>query len=1242
MNPLLSTTSIQAFLLTFPSKIRRRGKHYFTDGAVLEVSCLETDRRFGAVVRGSDDYDVAVDFDPVTQAWSAQCTCAMGVECKHIYAAMLALESNASQLAAAPLPAKKGGRKKKTTTVSLAEQKPEPQPVETPLCLALRQALGRNLDRTEVALVQSVQWLHQEARAGRTLRAEHLRILAPTLQDYSWAPLTLWRTFPKNDLELWSYCAWELRRRNVPIPRLLQPVTDFSLIETEMRAWQREQEIEKWHSELAKASSDLPPQSDPVDLRLMIWPDVARLQWKERPEADFKDLKQTHFRRLGEAAQAGTLVLGEEAERLWHALFKPYDYYTPCNLEYTRSDAARLLSRILRLPQLGERLVTKDGVPLAVPAEPLSYRLDAPEDESGDYRVTLSLPDGSDAPPVLLAVPGHPALYLTEQALFRGPTPHGFEMRQPLRIPAPAFETRAGLEFLNRIQLSPPPRLAARTRLVKAQVKIFCDLKPTYPGSESHAIFIRVVSELEGSAAEHYGSWGWFVPPEHKPGKADKKRSDDGLIPVMDRSAQRHFPILLESLGAKWDNCQSRWRVRLTKNFPEVFVPWLDSQPPDVEIYLDRELATLREAPVSGTVRLDVEEAAVDWFDLKVALQVSDLTLNADELKLLLNARGRFVRLGKKGWRRLQFDLTPEDDERLARLGLNPRDFTAEPQRLHALQLADEAARKFLPEQQAETIHRRASELKTRVTPAVPETIHAQLRPYQLEGFHFLAYLAANRFGGVLADDMGLGKTVQTLTWLAWLRQEVRAELQRVEQAARTESAADTSVGGFGTEARVASADSLSHGSSIRVSDEAPAGEASLPSRPAPLPSLVVCPKSVMDNWRAEAQRFCSGLRVHLWQGDDIAALESVRGEADLIVLNYAQLRALSPGITQCRWQVVILDEAQYIKNPDSQTAQTARSLQAEYRLALTGTPIENRLLDLWSILAFAMPGVLGNRAQFTRHYNQQDDPFARRRLAARVRPFLLRRTKGQVAQDLPDRVEEDLICEMEGEQKILYRAEFKRAQQLLLNVQTQKELNEQRFHFLTSLLRLRQICCHPALVDSQLENQESAKLSALIDMLEPLVEEGHKVLVFSQFVGMLDILRTALKQRDWPYFYLAGDTENRGELVADFQKSAGAAVFLISLKAGGFGLNLTAASYVVLFDPWWNPAVEMQAIDRTHRIGQTSKVIAYRLLIKDSIEQKIRQLQKSKAALAEDVLGEERFAQSLTLDDLRFLFGDQ
>jgi SNF2 family DNA or RNA helicase len=574
----------------------------------------------------------------------------------------------------------------------------------------------------------------------------------------------------------------------------------------------------------------------------------------------------------------------------------------------------------------------------------------------------------------------------------------------------------------------------------------------------------------------------------------------------------------------------------------------------------------------------------VDWFDLKVVLNVTDTELTPDELNLLLNARGKFVRLGNKGWRRLEYNISEDDDARLAKLGLNANDFSAEPQRLHALQLADEAAQRFLPEEQVAEIRRRADEIQTRVTPPVPAAINATLRPYQLEGFHFLAYLSANRFGGILADDMGLGKTLQTLTWLAWLRaQESNANRK----------------------------------------------------------TLVVCPKSVTDNWQAEAVRFMPSLRVHIFRTNNGMSVADAIAAADVLVLNYAQLRLFEEELGRMEWMATILDEGQYIKNPDSQTARAARALKADHRIVLTGTPIENRLLDLWSLMAFTMPGVLGNRARFAKHFDNSGDPLARRRLSARVRPFLLRRTKSQVARELPDRIEEDLHCEMEGVQETLYRAELKRAQQMLLKVKTNADLDRERFNFLTSLLRLRQICCHPALVDNGKLTAESAKTNALVETLEPIIEEGNKILVFSQFVTMLDILKPILKDKGWKHFTLTGATEDRGDLVRKFQQTDGAAVFLISLKAGGFGLNLTAASYVVLFDPWWNPAVENQAIDRTHRIGQVNKVIAYRLLIKNSIEEKIRTLQKSKRALAEDVLGEENFAKGLGIDDLRYLFAD-
>ena len=352
-------------------------------------------------------------------------------------------------------------------------------------------------------------------------------------------------------------------------------------------------------------------------------------------------------------------------------------------------------------------------------------------------------------------------------------------------------------------------------------------------------------------------------------------------------------------------------------------------------------------------------------------------------------------------------------------------------------------------------------DIKASVTTGLPNGVNSELRPYQTEGYHFLAYLSENRFGGILADDMGLGKTLQALTWLAWLRSQ---------------------------------------------------REANNPTAPIP-PVLVVCPKSVMDNWRVEVGRFTPGLRVKSWSAGELNDVTNRLGEADIHVLNYNQLRSIGEALAPVRWLAVILDEGQYIKNPNSQTAQVARVLHAEHRLVLSGTPIENRLMDLWSLMAFAMPGVLGSRAQFAKLYDAKDDPFARRRLSSRVRPFLLRRTKSQVAKDLPDRIEEDLFCEMEGEQKTLYRAELKRAQQMLLRITTQKQLAKERFTFLTSLLRLRQICCHPKLVKPD-SSASSTKVEALLEQLEPLMEEGHKVLVFSQFVEMLDILQEEIKGR--------------------------------------------------------------------------------------------------------------------------------
>jgi len=358
-----------------------------------------------------------------------------------------------------------------------------------------------------------------------------------------------------------------------------------------------------------------------------------------------------------------------------------------------------------------------------------------------------------------------------------------------------------------------------------------------------------------------------------------------------------------------------------------------------------------------------------------------------------------------------------------------------------------------------------------------------------------------------------------------------------------------------------------------------------------------------------------------------------------VLVINYSQLRNAVDWLKVERFLAVILDEGQHIKNPDSLAARSARQLQAGNRLVLTGTPLANRLLDLWSLMTFATPGALGDKSYFQKHFDRRKDGRASARLAARLRPFMLRRTKGQVAQDLPPRSEDSLLCSMSEAQQQVYQQELARAQQMVVAASTLDGFNKNRFAILQALTRLRQICCHPGLVKAAVSDEDSAKLVATLELIEELHAEGHKVLLFSQFVRMLEILRQRLVEREIPHHWLTGATQNRAEVVRAFQEDQAASVFLLSLKAGGSGLNLTAASYVILYDPWWNPAVEAQAIDRAHRIGQTQPVMAYRMITRGTIEEKILTLQQKKQMMADHLFEGDAFARTLDSNDIAFLF---
>jgi hypothetical protein len=1006
---------------------------------------------------------------------------------------------------------------------------------------------------------------------------------------------------PASPAEFLAWLAVTAKKLDVSLPRPVPDAVDEDLVNHCRNLLAEIEAVQAWKHSLARWANQA-PAAMLTEFRLRLAAGGASVEMRSGPTGVFvkatraaveQAVRLVRRGHTSRAARHSAAVLGVATD--------DYGNFRGLQTGPHESNLVRSLAELLGDDGAFDLHVAgPDGAPLVRVAAPLQWRLDEPAGgEGGSYGLQLLDGEGQPPPRAVAVVPGEPCFYVTPSALYTvAGWPRTSEpLALPALIPARALESAEGLAALRQLDLPVPGRLAPRIRRLRRTVKVEAKVvRPRFTASEYVQLRARAVPALPQRGALHWTGEDWREDLRRETGSPDRPNNelidmDDSVLPAAAAWLQS-LPCRPSADGSSTDPWFEQ-RIH-GKEWPQRFAEWLERRPEGCELKLDRELASLADGRVAGRLRLDVEEVSdrIDWFDLRVALEVADTELNEQEVALLLKSAGRWVRLEGKGWRRLAWDLSTEEQEELAALGLAAHDIGPERQRLHVLQLGALAKgpSRLLPEARLAQVRRRLEDIKTRVTPDLPRALTADLRPYQVEGFHFLAYLAENRFGGVLADDMGLGKTVQALAWLAWLREHKRLDG----------------------------------------------------------PAIVVCPKSVQDNWRAEAEKFYPGLRVEVWNRAN-AGSAGLDGSADLLVIHYAQMRTHAEALQKPVWGAVIVDEAQAIKNPTSQNARTACALVGAHRLALTGTPIENRLTDLWSIFSFAMPGVLGHRAAFTRQFERRDDPLARRRLAARTRPFLLRRTKNEVARDLPERVEEDLLVELEGRQADLYRAELKRARAQLLKVRTPRQLDKLRFNILTSLLRLRQICCHPDLVgpgdaggrEEGAAGPDSAKVGALFETLEPLIDEGQKVLVFSQFVTMLQILEAEAAARSWKRFTLTGDTEDRGALVAEFQNHEGPAVFFISLKAGGTGLNLTAASYVVLFDPWWNPAVEAQAIDRTHRIGQKNTVFAYRLLVKNSIEEKIRALQMHKGRLARDILGEESFAQALTLDDFRFLLGE-
>ncbi|MGZ8996734.1 MAG: DEAD/DEAH box helicase, partial [Rhodospirillales bacterium] len=485
---------------------------------------------------------------------------------------------------------------------------------------------------------------------------------------------------------------------------------------------------------------------------------------------------------------------------------------------------------------------------------------------------------------------------------------------------------------------------------------------------------------------------------------------------------------------------------------------------------------------------------------------------------------------------------------------------------------------------------RRLREAGTLATRAEPAGFAASLRPYQLQGYSWLRFLAEAGLGGVLADDMGLGKTVQALA-------HVLAE--KVEGRAKA-------------------------------------------------PSLVVAPTSLMAKWRLEAQRFAPALKVLILHGPERKAQFAAIAEHDLVLTTFALLPRDREVLIAQPWQAVIVDEAQNVKNPQTNAARVLRGLQANQRICLTGTPIENHLGELWALMDFLNPGLLGDRRHFARSFRgpieKAGDPVRREVLARRVRPFLLRRTKAQVAAELPAKTEIIEPIEMEAGQSAIYDAVRLAMHEKVREAIADKGLERSRIIILDALLKLRQVCCDPRLIKLPSVKKTaagSAKLHRLMEMLAELIEEGRRVLLFSQFTSMLALIEERLSAENIAFVKITGEVRDRATPVERFQAGE-APVFLISLKAGGTGLNLTAADTVILYDPWWNPAVEAQAIDRSHRIGQDKPVFVHRLVTLGTIEEKMLELQRRKGALAAGLLDPEAGgALDISADDIERLLAE-
>jgi superfamily II DNA or RNA helicase len=670
----------------------------------------------------------------------------------------------------------------------------------------------------------------------------------------------------------------------------------------------------------------------------------------------------------------------------------------------------------------------------------------------------------------------------------------------------------------------------------------------------------------------------------HEPGSAVLDRGGRRLL-LRDGAVERAAAERLNALGFKPRSYWGRQGFQMALELAPRHLPRVVAELVREGWRVEAEGKLYRQ-PGAFTIEIT---SGVDWFELHGTVEFGETTAKLPELLAALRRGENTVLLGDG-----TYGVLPEAWLRkygvLAGLGTAARDHL----RFGKSQVGLlDALLASLPEARCDATLARAREELRRFEGIRPsdatDGFIGQLRAYQRDGLGWLGFLQQFGFGGCLADDMGLGKTVQVLALLESRREE-----------------------------RERNADGARRG-----------------------PSLIVVPRSLVFNWKQEAARFTPKLRVLDHTGAGRLRPGEHFDDYHAVVTTYGTLRRDAIHLKDVRFDYVILDEAQAIKNAASESAKAARLLRGDHRLALSGTPVQNHLGELWSLFEFLNPGMLGSAAAFGGNGpgTRLADGETRAILGRALRPFILRRTKEQVARDLPVKTEQTLFCELDAAQRRLYDELRHHYRASLLGRIGRDGIGRSKIQILEALLRLRQAACHPGLLDRARRDEPSAKLDALLPQLAEVREEGHKALVFSQFTSLLDIVRARVDRAGVRYEYLDGKTRDRPACVERFQRDPDCLLFLVSLKAGGLGLNLTAAEYVFLLDPWWNPAVEAQAIDRTHRIGQTRPVFAYRLIARDTVEEKVLELQDTKRALADAIISaDEGLIRTLTREDLELL----